>query len=61
VPSLPDADTGGDIPERESDDAAPVFLLHNHVPTRDGMIPRMPPLRLRDSFAVSCKARAGVF
>ena len=46
------------IPESKCDNTTPVFLLHDHVPTRNGMESGVPPMRLSDSFAASRKTRA---
>jgi hypothetical protein len=61
VQSQPDTDAGGDIPERECDNATPVFILHDHIPTRNGMKSGVPPMWLLNSFAVSRKTWACVF
>ncbi len=55
-----DRDAEGDIPESKRDNATPIFLLHNHVPTRNCMKSGVPPPRLLNSFAVSHKTRTCV-
>lgn len=53
VQSLPDTDAKGDIPESECDNATPVFLLHDHIPTRNSMKSGVPPMRSMNCFPVS--------
>src|SRR5712671_4588708 len=60
VQSQPDSIRRRNIPERECDDATPVFLLHDHVPARHGMIPGVPPPRILDSLVIGCKTRTCV-
>src|SRR6266702_808092 len=54
-------EVGRDVPECERDDATPVLFLNYDVPAGNCMIPGMPPLRLLNSFAVSCETLTCVF
>ena len=60
VKSPPGTEHSSDLPESKCNNATPVFLLHDHVPTRNGMKSGVPPMRLLNSLAIRRKTRTRI-